>query len=89
MDNSETDRMLDIVHLEQLKQWRGRTETRSDVVTATPVAVLAATLDRADAVPQPGDAPGGAVFCLRFRCRGACGRAGASSSITPCECARR
>jgi 3-methylfumaryl-CoA hydratase len=56
MDNSETERMLDIVHLEQLKQWIGRTETRSDVVTATPVAALAATLDRGDTPPQPGDA---------------------------------
>jgi 3-methylfumaryl-CoA hydratase len=45
--------MLDIVHLQP---WIGRTETRSDVVTAAPVAALAATLDREDAPPQPGDA---------------------------------
>jgi 3-methylfumaryl-CoA hydratase len=56
MGNPETEPMLDIVHLEQLKQWIGRTETRHDVVTATPVAALAATLDRADALPLPGDA---------------------------------
>jgi 3-methylfumaryl-CoA hydratase len=55
MGNSETEPKLDIVHLEQLKQWIGRTETRSDVVTVTPVAALAATLDRADALPQPGE----------------------------------
>ena len=55
MGNSETEPKLDIVHLEQLKQWIGRTETRSDVVTVAPVAALAATLDRADALPQPGE----------------------------------
>ncbi len=38
-----------------LKQWIGRTETRSDAVTAVPVAALAATLDRDDPLPQPGD----------------------------------
>lgn len=48
--------MLDSVHLEQLEKWIGRTETRADVVTPVPVAALAATLDRADPPPQPGDA---------------------------------
>ncbi len=35
-----------------LQQWVGTTETRTDVVTAAPVAALAATLD----IEQPGDA---------------------------------
>jgi 3-methylfumaryl-CoA hydratase len=38
-----------------LQQWIGRTETRQDHVTTTPVAALAATLDRDDALPRPGD----------------------------------
>jgi len=35
--------------------WIGKTETRSDMVTAGPVAALSATLDREDAPPRPGD----------------------------------
>ena len=38
-----------------LTDWIGKTETRSDVVTAGPVAALSATLDREDPEPQPGD----------------------------------
>jgi len=38
-----------------LTDWIGKTETRSDVVTAGPVAALSATLDREDPAPQPGD----------------------------------
>jgi 3-methylfumaryl-CoA hydratase len=34
--------------------WLGRTEERHDRVTATPMAALAATLDRDDPAPQPG-----------------------------------
>lgn len=38
--------------------WRGRSETRSDLITAAPLAALAATLDHAESEPQPGaDAP--------------------------------
>src|ERR1044072_4396951 len=37
------------------QQWVGRTESRTDVVTATPVASLAATLDRDDPPPRAGD----------------------------------
>jgi 3-methylfumaryl-CoA hydratase len=37
-----------------LRDWIGRTETLSDVVTATPYAGLAATLDRDPARPEPG-----------------------------------
>ena len=36
--------------------WLGRTEKRHDTVTATPVAALAATLDRDDPAPVPGPA---------------------------------
>jgi 3-methylfumaryl-CoA hydratase len=36
-------------------EWIGRTETRSDQVTAAPMAGLAATLDRDDPYPEPGD----------------------------------
>ncbi len=38
-----------------LQEWIGRTETRSDQVTAAPVAALSATLDRDDPPPKPGD----------------------------------
>ena len=44
--------MVDSVHLEE---WIGRTESRTDLVTPVPVAALAATLDRDDPPPQPGD----------------------------------
>ncbi len=42
---------MDIV---QLQQWIGRTERRTDLVAATPVAALSATLDRNDPEPLPG-----------------------------------
>jgi 3-methylfumaryl-CoA hydratase len=38
--------------LDHLRQWLGRTEQRTDEVTAAPIAALAATLDRDD--PPPG-----------------------------------
>ena len=38
-----------------LRQWIGRTEARDDRVTAVPVVALAATLDRDDPPPRPGD----------------------------------
>ena len=41
--------------LPYLREWLGRTETRTDTITPTPVAALSATLDRADAPPRPGD----------------------------------
>ena len=37
------------------RQWIGRVESRADDVTATPVAALAATLDREDPPPKAGD----------------------------------
>ncbi|MBA3506921.1 MAG: MaoC family dehydratase N-terminal domain-containing protein [Betaproteobacteria bacterium] len=43
------------IDLDELRQWIGRTESRSDQVTATPVAALAATLDRDEPFPRPGD----------------------------------
>ena len=42
--------------LDPLKDWIGRTETRSDLATAWPVAALAATFDRREAEPREGDA---------------------------------
>ncbi|MEO8537021.1 MAG: MaoC family dehydratase N-terminal domain-containing protein [Betaproteobacteria bacterium] len=38
------------------RAWVGRTESRTDVVSPTPVAALAATLDRDDPPPAAGDA---------------------------------
>jgi len=43
---------MDIVHL---REWIGRTETTEDEVTATPAALLSATLDREDPEPRTGD----------------------------------
>ena len=43
---------LDIEHLQQ---WIGRSESRSDIATTTPVQALSATLDRDDPAPQAGD----------------------------------
>jgi 3-methylfumaryl-CoA hydratase len=43
------------IDIEHLKQWVGKTESRSDLAAATPVQALAATLDRDDPVPQAGD----------------------------------
>ena len=42
--------------LDRLRDWVGKSETRCDAVTAWPVAALAATLDRNDPEPKPGDA---------------------------------
>ena len=39
-----------------LREWIGRTETRTDRITPAPMAGLSATLDRDDAYPQAGDA---------------------------------
>jgi 3-methylfumaryl-CoA hydratase len=44
------------IDIARLRTWIGRSETRSDVVTAAPPAALAATLDRADAPAAPGRA---------------------------------
>ncbi len=42
--------------LDALKQWIGRTETLQDHITLAPLQALAATLDRDDPPPGPGDA---------------------------------
>lgn len=44
------------VNIDHLREWQGRTESRPDVITLTPVVALAATLDREDPFPQTGDA---------------------------------
>lgn len=41
--------------IEYLKQWKGKTESRSDHLSLTPVAALSATLDRDDPLPQVTD----------------------------------
>ncbi|HWH84357.1 MAG TPA: MaoC family dehydratase N-terminal domain-containing protein [Burkholderiaceae bacterium] len=43
---------LDIAHL---RTWVGKTESSTDIAAAAPVRALAATLDRDDPAPQPGD----------------------------------
>jgi 3-methylfumaryl-CoA hydratase len=40
--------------LSHLRDWIGRSETRADLITATPVAALSATLDRDDPAPVAG-----------------------------------
>jgi len=42
--------------LVEWRRWVGRSEQRRDLVTATPLAGLAATLDRSEPPPLPGDA---------------------------------
>ena len=44
-----------LIDIEYLRSWIGREEVAEDVVTPVPVAALAATLDRDDPKPQPGD----------------------------------
>ncbi len=43
-----------MVELKDLQAWLGRTEERDDLVTAAPIAALAATLDRPDPAPRAG-----------------------------------
>jgi 3-methylfumaryl-CoA hydratase len=43
------------LNLDYLREWRGRTESRSDEVTSAPIAALSATLDRDDPFPRAGD----------------------------------
>jgi hydroxyacyl-ACP dehydratase HTD2-like protein with hotdog domain len=44
------------INIEHLKQWIGRTESLADWVTPPRLQSLAATLDREDRMPEPGDA---------------------------------
>ncbi|MEO8006018.1 MAG: MaoC family dehydratase N-terminal domain-containing protein, partial [Betaproteobacteria bacterium] len=46
--------MSSTVDLDHLKTWIGRTETRTDLVTAVPLDALSATLDRSDAQAARG-----------------------------------
>jgi 3-methylfumaryl-CoA hydratase len=43
------------LNLDYLREWRGRTESRTDEVTSAPIAALSATLDRDDPFPRAGD----------------------------------
>jgi 3-methylfumaryl-CoA hydratase len=43
------------IDTEHLKQWIGKSESRSDLASATPVQALTATLDRDDPTPVAGD----------------------------------
>ena len=44
------------MQIDDLNQWMGMSETREDQLTLAPMAALAATLDRTDPAPRPGDA---------------------------------
>jgi 3-methylfumaryl-CoA hydratase len=43
------------LNIAQLEDWIGKTETRADLISPTPMAALSATLDRDDPPPRPGD----------------------------------
>ena len=43
------------MNLDYLREWCGRSESRSDEVTSAPIAALSATLDRDDPYPKPAD----------------------------------
>lgn len=43
------------MQIDHLKTWTGRSEVVEDTVTPVPIAALAATLDRDDPRPRPGD----------------------------------
>jgi 3-methylfumaryl-CoA hydratase len=43
------------LNINYLREWVGRSESRQDQITLTPIAALSATLDRDDPYPQAGD----------------------------------
>ena len=43
------------VNIDHLREWIGKSESRDDRVTLTPIAALSATLDRGDRFPREGD----------------------------------
>lgn len=43
------------LNIDHLREWIGRTESRQDQITLTPIAALSATLDRDDPPPKAGD----------------------------------
>jgi 3-methylfumaryl-CoA hydratase len=49
-----------------LRDWIGRTETRTDTITAAPLVALGALLDRDDPPPKPGDAAPPLAHWLHF-----------------------
>ena len=51
---NDPTRTLDPATLAHLQSWIGRTETLADDITAAPLRALSATLDRDDALPEPG-----------------------------------
>lgn len=53
---STTDAPATPLDPQHLRHWIGRQELRDDLLTATPVAALSATLDRDDPPPLPGTA---------------------------------
>ena len=42
------------LQIDYLREWIGKTESQSDQITPTPIAALAATLDRDDPFPRSG-----------------------------------
>ncbi len=50
----EPKQPMETKQLKGLEAWVGRSESRTDLVTAAPMAALSATLDRADPEPLPG-----------------------------------
>ncbi len=44
------------INMDHLRGWIGKSETREDRITLTPMAALSATLDRQDPPPRDGDA---------------------------------
>jgi 3-methylfumaryl-CoA hydratase len=46
---------LDSINSDSIRQWIGNTQTAVDHVTVAPLRALAATLDRTDPDPQPGE----------------------------------
>jgi 3-methylfumaryl-CoA hydratase len=43
------------VNIDHLREWIGKSESREDRITLTPMAALSATLDRDDSFPREGD----------------------------------
>jgi 3-methylfumaryl-CoA hydratase len=50
----QTESTATATDLNHLRDWIGRSESRAELITATPVAALSATLDRDDPLPVPG-----------------------------------
>jgi 3-methylfumaryl-CoA hydratase len=87
--------MDQVEDLARYRDWIGRTDVRRDVVTAAPLAGLAALLDRDDAPPEEGDAAPPLAHWLFFLPNyrqseaGADGHAEKGSFIPPAPLPRR